>query len=65
MNKTMIIKVLIGAVLGGLVGYGYYYFVGCQGGCPLTSSWVSSTLFGIGFGAVLFYPNKKAENEKD
>lgn len=40
-------------VLGGaLVGFGYYYFVGCQTGtCPLTSNPYISTAYGalVGF----------------
>ena len=37
---------VIGAVLGAVGGYLYYYFVGCASGtCGITSSPVNSTLY--------------------
>ncbi len=49
----MMARLLIGALVGGLVGYGLYRFVGCSSGaCPLTSNpWVS-TIMGMAIGAV-------------
>lgn len=49
----MIAQVVAGAVVGGLLGYGLYRFVGCSSGaCPITSNpWVS-TLYGIVMGAL-------------
>ncbi len=46
----MILKIAIGAALGGGLGFAYYKFVGCSSGtCPLTSNpWISSI-----YGAVL------------
>lgn len=46
----MILKLIIGALLGGGLGFAYYKFVGCSSGtCPLTSNpWISSI-----YGAVL------------
>ena len=38
---------LLGAALGALGGYLYWYFVGCADGtCPITSSPLNSTLWG-------------------
>ena len=50
---TMIARVVIGAVAGGLLGYGLYRFVGCSSGaCPITSNpWVS-TIFGMVIGGL-------------
>jgi len=41
---SLILKITIGAVLGGGLGFAYYEFVGCSTGtCPLTSNpWISS-----------------------
>ena len=46
----MILKIAIGAALGGGLGFAYYKVVGCSSGtCPLTSDpWISSI-----YGAVL------------
>jgi hypothetical protein len=46
---------LLGAVLGAIGGYSYYYFVGCTSGtCAITSSPINSTLYGIFMGGLLF-----------
>ena len=50
----MILRVIIGVVVGGLLGYGAYRVIGWSSGtCPLTSnSWVS-TILGMVVGALL------------
>lgn len=47
---TSIVKTVTGIVIGALVGYAYYRFVGCaSGACPLTSNpWITTT-----YGAVI------------
>ena len=45
---------IIGAVVGAVAGYLYYRFVGCSTGtCPITSSPISSTIYGIVLGVLL------------
>ncbi|MDP3981584.1 MAG: DUF6132 family protein [Chlamydiota bacterium] len=35
----MVIRMMIGAVIGGLIGFALYRYVGCQSGqCPLTAN---------------------------
>jgi hypothetical protein len=50
----MILKLVIGAVLGGGAGFAFYRFVGCSSGaCPLTSNPWISTLYGTSVGVLL------------
>ena len=52
--KTMILRVVIGVVVGGGLGFAYYKFVGCSTGtCPLTSNPFISTLYGMFLGAMV------------
>lgn len=54
-------RFVLATVAGGIVGYAYYYYVGCaSGGCPITSNPVSSIVWGVLFGALIGYkePNK-------
>ncbi len=53
MNKR-IVFIAVGAVVGALAGYAYYYFVGCANGtCAITSNPVNSTLYGVFMGGLL------------
>jgi hypothetical protein len=46
-------RAIIGALVGGLLGYGFYRLVGCStGACPITSNPWISTLYGILLGAM-------------
>jgi len=49
----MTLRIIIGMLVGGALGFAAYKFIGCTTGtCPLTSNpWVS-TLLGLGLGAV-------------
>ncbi len=50
----MIIKMIIGAVIGGLLGYLYYKKVGCPNGtCPITSNPYGSTIYGALIGLMI------------
>lgn len=50
----MILKLVIGALVGGGLGFAYYKFIGCSSGaCPLTSHPIISTLYGSIVGALL------------
>jgi len=56
MERTdiMMIRLIIGGVAGGVVGYAAYRFIGCSSGaCPLMANpWVS-TIIGMLFGAMV------------
>ncbi len=50
----MILKIVIGAVIGGALGFGWYKLVGCAtGACPLTSNPYLSTVWGAVIGALV------------
>jgi len=51
--KKPLIKMLIFSGAGAALGFAYYYFIGCRtGSCPITSSPVISTLYGLLVGVV-------------
>jgi hypothetical protein len=50
----MILRIIIGIIVGGGLGFAYYKFVGCSSGtCPLTSNPVISTIYGAVLGGLL------------
>jgi Family of unknown function (DUF6132) len=50
----MILRILIGAAVGAILGFGWYKLVGCStGACPLTSNPFISTLYGTVVGALI------------
>lgn len=55
MSKKAIILTSIGVATGAIVGYAYYYYVGCATGtCAITSKPINSTLYGSVMGGLLF-----------
>ncbi len=50
----MMLRFFIGALVGGVLGYGLYRFVGCStGACPLTANPWISTGYGVVMGLLL------------
>jgi hypothetical protein len=48
------LKLIIGIILGALVGFAYYRFIGCSSGaCPITGNPIISTIYGAVMGALL------------
>jgi hypothetical protein len=46
-------KTLIGVAIGGIAGYLYYYFIGCNSGsCPITSNPWNSVFYGSLLGMI-------------
>lgn len=69
-KKIFSIRVLIGVLAGGALGYAYYHFIGCRGGsCPMWADPLRSSLVGAAFGAILLFDTRskadpKSEEEK-
>lgn len=59
---------IAGVVLGGVAGFAYYYFIGCNSGtCPIQSHWHTSSLYGALIGYVLTngpQKEKSAQNQE-
>lgn len=56
--------VIIGVLVGALVGFMYWKFVGCNSGtCAITSKPLNSTAYGALMGSLLFSIFKKEERE--
>ena len=46
---------IIGALIGAIAGFLYWYFIGCTGGsCPIQSNPVMSTIWGLLLGGLIF-----------
>jgi hypothetical protein len=59
------IKSIAAVFTGALLGFGYYYFVGCKSGsCPITGSPYISTLYGGFIGLIFTLPSKKKKDEE-
>lgn len=56
-----------GAIAGGITGYLYWYFIGCESGtCPITASPIRSVLWVAVIGSLLFSLFKKgSKNEQN
>jgi hypothetical protein len=41
-----VVLILIGAIIGLAGGFAYWYFIGCEEGCAIRSSWWKMSLYG-------------------
>jgi hypothetical protein len=56
LTPRQLLKILAGIVIGGLSGFLYYYFIGCNSGtCPITSNPYNSILAGNLFGLIIAF----------
>ena len=55
MTTKVIIITIIGVIVGAVLGYAYYHYVGCASGtCAITSKPLNSKLYGAVLGGLLF-----------
>lgn len=57
-NPKILFKRILPVVIGGLLGYAYYYFIGCNNGCAIQSNPYMSTIYGAVVGGVLSFPSR-------
>lgn len=62
--EKILIKRILPVLGGGILGYAYYHFIGCNSGsCAITSNPYISTIYGSIIGLIFAFPSKK-KNEK-
>jgi hypothetical protein len=54
-----------GILLGGMLGYAWYFFAGCENGCPIQSQPFPSTAYGALMGAMLFTGIRKTKSSNE
>lgn len=60
-------KRILPVAVGAILGYSYYYFIGCNGSCPISGNPYISTVYGTFAGFLfidwkqIFNKNKKEE----
>ncbi len=65
-DKQYIIKKALPVLGGALLGYSYYYFIGCYSGtCPITSNPYISTFYGALIAFILVLPSKKKSEQRE
>ena len=63
--KQNIYRRVLPVFAGALLGYAYYYYIGCVSGtCAITSNPYISTLYGAVIGLLLSFPSKRKKKEK-
>ncbi len=56
LKKIFTLRLFAGLVIGGLLGFTYYYFIGCStGGCAITSNPYRITAYGMLLGGLLLH----------
>lgn len=64
--KYLNIKTIVSVITGAIVGFGYFYFVGCKSGsCPITGSPYISTLYGAVIGLLFSLSAKKKKEDEN
>jgi hypothetical protein len=63
-DKSYLIKKILPVFVGAVIGYAYYYFIGCKSGsCPISGNPWIATIYGAGAGFLVFFPSKKKADD--
>ncbi len=65
MNITSLYKILFAVLVGGILGYSYYYFIGCESSCAIGSNPMITIAYGAFAGLIFGIPLKKKSKVKD
>jgi len=60
----MILRIVLFCLIGGLLGFAYYTFWGCDTGCTIKSSPYLMSLYGGLIGLTLSLPGKSEKKKK-
>ncbi len=64
--KEVIYKRVLPVLAGALLGFAYYYYVGCTSGtCAISSNPYISTAYGGLIGLLLSFPSKKKKKREN
>lgn len=64
--KKPYFKISIGIGIGAMLGFAYFYFIGCRtGACPITSNPFISTAYGAAIGLLLTLGNSKTRTKEE
>lgn len=56
--------IIVGALIGGIIGFLYYNFIGCKSGtCAIISKPINSTIYGAILGGLMVSLFKQNKNE--
>ena len=65
-KKYLDIKTIASVSAGAVLGFGYYYYVGCRiGSCPISGNPYISSLYGAMIGLLFVFPSKKKKETAD
>ena len=57
--KSVLLKRVLPIFIGSVLGFSYYYLIGCRTGtCPITSNPFISTFYGALLGGIISWPSK-------
>ena len=59
-------RIVVFGLIGGVGGFAYYYFIGCQSGtCPITGNPYVSTSYGLMVGLLLSFDTKNKKQKEN